>query len=123
MIKVTICLRRKAGMSYKEFHDYWVGHHGELAKRLAPALGIRRYVQSHSLDSPLNAAMQKSLGMEEPFDGIAETWYDSVDAFANAASTPEGKAALKALREDEKNFMDLSRSAGWLNEEHVLIEP
>jgi hypothetical protein len=45
--------------------------------------------------------MQKSRGATEPFDGIAEIWFDSVDAMTAPGATPQGKPALRALREGE----------------------
>ena len=62
MLKFTMCLHRKAGMSREEFQAYWFDNHGPLVKSLAPALNIQRYVQVHGIDSPLNAAFRKSRG-------------------------------------------------------------
>jgi hypothetical protein len=38
-----------------------------------------------------------------------------------ASSTEEGRAAAQALLEDERKFIDLTRSPLWLAEEHQLI--
>jgi hypothetical protein len=39
-----------------------------------------------------------------------------------AMSTPEGLQAMGELQEDEKNFIDFSRSAMWIAKEHVILE-
>ena len=46
MIKLTFCLRRKPGLSWDEFSNYWREVHAPLVKSHANALGVRRYVQS-----------------------------------------------------------------------------
>ncbi|MBI3992236.1 MAG: EthD domain-containing protein [Candidatus Lambdaproteobacteria bacterium] len=122
MVKFTFCMRRKPGMSRQEFLTYWSGHHAELAKSYAKVLNIRRYVQLHTLDHPLNDVIRKTRGTMEPFDGIAETWYDSLESLEQGFSTPAGREAGRKLREDEANFVDLSRTAGWVSEEKVFIK-
>jgi len=51
VLKLTFCLRRKAGLSLPEFQEYWLNRHGPLVRRLQPALGMVRYVQVHRLDT------------------------------------------------------------------------
>jgi hypothetical protein len=89
---------------------------------LARALNMRRYVQLHTAAHPVNDALQKSRGAPEPYDGIAEVWFDSVEAMTAPGATPEGKAALRALREDETRFIDGARSPLWVGAEHVLVD-
>src|SRR5262249_12358508 len=50
MIKLVFCLRRLPHLSRAEFQRYWGETHGPLVRRRAEALGIRRYVQLHTLD-------------------------------------------------------------------------
>jgi EthD domain len=57
----------------------------------------------------------------EPFDGAAELWWDDLDAFVAATSSPEGSVAGRTLLEDEARFIDLERSALWLGEEIEII--
>jgi hypothetical protein len=59
--------------------------------------------------------------MDEPFDGVVEIWWDSIETLLEAAMTPEGGKAHMDLVEDEKNFIDFSRSAMWFVEEEVFI--
>jgi len=84
MIKLTYCLRRRADMSWEEFSEYWRDVHAPLVAERAEVLGIRRYVQVRTVQQPgIIAAMQtRNGGSPEPFDGIAELWFDSLDAFA-----------------------------------------
>ena len=121
MIKLTFCLKRKPGMSLAEFQDYWLNQHGPLVRSLADVLKIRRYIQMHSTDDPLNAAMAAARGTPEGYDGVAELWFDSLDTFRDNARSPEARAANQTLAEDEAKFIDLANSPVWVGEEHVII--
>jgi uncharacterized protein (TIGR02118 family) len=94
MIKLVFCVRRLPHFSRAEFQRYWLDTHGPLVRDLAPALGVKRYTQVHT-----------------------------VEEFARAGATPEGRAAGRRLLEDEKRFIDLARSPIWFGEEHTLVEP
>jgi hypothetical protein len=52
---------------------------------------------------------------------VAELWWDDVASLEAAASTTEGRAAARALLEDERTFIDLERSPIWLAREHEII--
>ena len=123
MVKVVFCVRKRPEMSDEEFHRYWLEEHGPLVRDKAAALGIVRYVQTHKIETPANEAMRASRGAAEPYDGIAEVWWDSVEAMAAATATPEGREAGRALLEDERRFIDLARSALWVAEEHEIVAP
>ena len=121
MIKLVFCLRRREGMTREEFQDYWLNTHGPLVRRHAQATGCRRYVQVHTTPTPLDDLISASRGAPEPYDGVAELWWDSVESLVAAASTPEGQAAARELLEDERTFIDHGRSPVWLAVEHQLI--
>ncbi len=121
MIKLTYCLRRLPRLSREQFQDYWRHTHGPLVQRSAQVLNIRRYVQLHTAGHPLNDALRKSGGGPEPYDGVAELWFDSVESLTAPASTPQGRAAMKGLQEDLKNFVDQTQSPQWIATEQVLI--
>ncbi len=122
MIKMTYCLRRLPSLSREAFQQHWLKNHGPLVRRHAQALKIRRYVQMHTAGDPLNDAMRKSRGAPEPYDGIAEVWFDSRESMVAGSTSPEGKAAMAALREDEVRFIDRAQSPVWFGEEHVVVE-
>lgn len=122
MIKLVYCLRRLPELSLQDFQRYWRDSHGPLVRERAVALGIRRYVQVHTLDSPLNGALAASRSSPgEPFDGVAELWWDSLDEFSASAGTPEGREAARELFEDEKRFIDFSRSVIFVAREHPVV--
>ena len=121
MIKLTFAVRRRTDIDPAEFHRYWRDQHGPLVRSLQPALGIRRYVQTHRMETPLNDVLRVGRGTLEPFDGVAELWWDDLDALVAAASSSEGSAAGQTLLEDEARFIDLEQSALWLGQEIEII--
>ena len=121
MIKLAFCLRRRAEMTREAFQKYWLETHGPLVREHAAALGIRRYVQLHTENHPLNAALRESRGGPEAYDGIAELWWDSFEALAAVLETPEGQRAGAILLEDERRFIDLSRSPLFVARENPIV--
>ena len=122
MIKLVFCLHRLPHLSREEFQRYWFERHAPLVRSHAAALKIRRYVQTHTGEQPLNDGLQASRGGPEAYDGVAELWWDSADALAAATSTPQGQAAGAALLADERTFIDLARSPLFVAVERPIIE-
>lgn len=84
---------------------------------------MRKYAQVKTLSEELNRRVASSRpGLEPEFDGISEVWLDSVEAYERAWGSPEGIATMKRFLDDEKNFIDWSRSTVFLAEEHVLVD-
>ena len=121
MIKLVFCLHRLPHLSREEFQRYWYEQHAPLVRSHSATLGIRRYVQTHTLDSPLNDVLQASRGGPEAYDGVAELWWDSAEALAAATATPEGQVAGQALLADERTFIDLARSPLFVAVERPII--
>lgn len=122
MIKLIFSLRRLPHLSREEFQRYWRHVHGPLVRRHAAALRIRRYVQSHTLATPLNDALRESRGAPDTYDGHAELWWESAADLQAALATTEGQRAGFELLEDERRFIDLERSPLGVVEEIPIIE-
>ena len=120
MIKLVFCLRRLPHLSRAEFQRYWRETHAPLVRRHAATLGIRRYVQLHTLEHPTQDALRASRGGPEPYDGVAELWWDDLGDLARADDA--WRAAALALLEDERRFIDLERSPLFVGEEHAIID-
>ncbi len=122
MIKLVFVIRRREELSLEEFHRYWLEEHGPLARKLLEPLGARRYVQTHTLDTDLNVRLAATRGTAEAYDGLAEVWWDSLDALRAAASSEAGQSANETLTEDEARFIDFERSSFFMTEEHAILE-
>ena len=123
MVKLVFVLRRRSDLTLEEFQTYWRDTHAPLVASHAATLGIRRYVQTHTLDSPFNTALQASRGGPAPYDGVAELWWDSPESLAAGTATPEGQQAALELLEDERRFIDLDNSPLWVAQEHQIVGP
>ena len=121
MIKLTFCLVRAPSLTREAFQDYWYGTHAPLVASVAETLQIRRYVQMHSLPAEASAGIRASRNAPQEFDGVAELWWDSLEALAENGRRPEAQAAAAMLLEDERRFIDLPRSPLWWGQEKVIV--
>ncbi len=99
---------RKPGMDVESFQQYWCGVHGKLASNIP---NIRRYVQSHTKLSGYTRDPQPN------WDGIATTWFDSVDEMRAGAATE----AYANTRADEVNFLKAGEPKFLITKEHTII--
>jgi uncharacterized protein (TIGR02118 family) len=121
MIKLVFCLRRREELSREEFQRYWREDHAPLVRKHKDALGILRYVQVHTDYGPMTEALRKSRNALEPYDGVAELWYESIEAMQASGANPDARAAGRALYEDEQKFIDLENSSIWVGSEFEVI--
>ena len=121
MIKLVFCCRRKPGMTREAFQKRWLEVHGPLVKRLREHLPMmKRYVQSHTLPEAANDPIRASRGTQEPYDGLTEVWFDSLESMG-AYDSKEAVDAARQLLEDEAEFLDFSRSTVFLTEETEIF--
>ncbi len=111
MIKVLGLLTRKAGTTHEEFVRHWVDIHAPLAHAVP---GIRRYVQSHISGARTRPDIPETA---VEVDGIAELWYDDLEAMQRAAWT----AAMKALTDDGALFIGQIKT--YVIDERQIIPP
>lgn len=121
MVKLVYCVTRKQDATAAEFSDYWLREHGPKVAERQKALRAAKYVQSHAVEPELNALLQQSRGLPEPYDGITEIWWESADVLREAMQSPDGAKAMQDLLEDESNFIDFGRSRCFLTEEHSVF--
>ena len=121
MVKLVFCCRRQTGMSREAFQTRWLDVHGPLVRRLREHLPMmKRYVQSHTLSDAVNGPLREGRGTAEPYDGITEVWFDSLEAMG----ADNGQAAADAARqlyEDEAKFLDFARSSVFVTEEKEIF--
>jgi len=109
MIKLHSLLTRKAGITHDEFVRHWLEIHAPLA-HVVP--GIRRYVQSHIAGTRSRSDIPDT---DVEVDGIAELWYDDLEASQRAAATPE----MQRLTDDGALF--IGRIKTYVIEEKTII--
>ncbi len=120
--KFTWVGRRLPHLSQEEFQNHYLRNHAPLVKENAETLGVYEYTQIHLIDDPLNDALRKSRGTAAPFYVHAQFIWD----FAQMGYPSRVRACRKIMQniaEDEKRFIDFTRSAIWTADEHVIIPP
>ena len=95
-------------MAEDAFFDYWKNVHGPMGARIP---GLRRLVQSHRCTISDD-------GRKPHFDGMAELWFDDAESLIAARQSREWKASS----DDESNFIDPSKLAYFVSEEHVILD-
>jgi uncharacterized protein (TIGR02118 family) len=108
MIKLIYCITKKPGLTDDAFFSYWKDVHGPIGARIP---GLRRLVQSRRVNIPGDK-------YQPDFDGMAELWFDDIDALLAARQSAEWQAS----HADEANFIDNSRVAYFVSVEHVIVD-
>ena len=123
MLKITYCMRRLPHLSREEFQTYYRRTHTRvLSPEDAGHLEMRRYVQLHASSEEDCDGLDMDRGGEPSFDAIAEIWLDDHDVWEQKWNSEEGRAVLRQLMDDEKNFVDWSRSVMTCSRELVFID-
>jgi uncharacterized protein (TIGR02118 family) len=122
MIKIFFILVKRHDMTEKDFHAYWLQKHSPLVRSLAEDMRMRRYIQSHLVPSPMAAAATQARNLQQnPYQGIAEVWWNSEEDMKEAFSTPAGASAGAKLLEDEKKFLDC-RTLIFMSREYQIFD-
>lgn len=123
MIKFVYCIRKRADLTDEEFHAYWREKHGAFIRTLTKTLRAKKYIQSHTINTPINAELVRGRGLDTPaYNGVTEIWWESMEDFLASVNSPEGIEAAQKYVADEGNFVDFSQSRAFLTEEHVVFD-
>jgi uncharacterized protein (TIGR02118 family) len=122
LVKLFFCLRHPASQGLEHAQVYWRTNHGPTIRGIAPAMRLKRYLQVHRCEEPLEQRLRTSRGTKvAPYTGHAEAWFDRAD-LAAAGKTLEGQRAMAIAIEDERKFIDFAKSAMWIGKEWTFID-
>lgn len=107
-VKMVFPLKRQRHYSRVEGQRYWLDVHGPI---VAAVPGLRRYVQSHTIDAAYRFA-------EPRWDGVAQLWLDDVAAVERMLVDPAFKDVAWA---DTVKFVDMTTIESFVGEEVVVI--
>jgi uncharacterized protein (TIGR02118 family) len=110
MIKKIVLVRARPGISRTEFSRYWLEEHAALARQVPH---IRRYVQNHIAFE--RSARSDIADIDISLDGITETWFESLEAMAEANAHPNGIINAR----DSAKFVGAIKA--YYIDEHVII--
>ena len=108
MINAITIIKKKQGLTYEKFQNYWKNEHAEIVTR-SPLVGT--YVQSHPI-------YNDELTFEDTIDGIAEIWFEDTNAMRSLAATNH----YKDIQDDEKVFIDGSAVRLIIAEDIITVE-
>ena len=108
MINAITIIKKKQGLTYEKFQNYWKNEHAEIVTR-SPLVGT--YVQSHPI-------YNDELTFEDTIDGVAEIWFEDTNAMRALAATKE----YKDIQDDEKVFINGSAVKLIIAEDIITFE-
>ena len=122
MIKMVAPAWRRPDFTQEQFEARWRGPHAKLVTEGAKAMGFVRYIQSHKIQSRELEEFSRARGWAPACDGLAELWWESMEAMETAMATPEAQAADLLLQADEREFCYTERMSAFLTVEHVIFD-
>lgn len=106
MLKLTMLMKRKPGMSFADFRDYYETRHAPLASALCP--NLVRYTRTYVMESiPMSRRAPPS---ETDFDCITECWYNVEGNWEERSKDLLPPEIFKQMAADEENFIDRTRT-------------
>lgn len=116
-------VKRLPQITYEQFDHYWHEYHAPLVASLHDILNIIRYVQTvpncyPRLDKIIQTS-RKAQGFY--FDGMAEIWWQDLESMQKNRQSLDAIKALNSLIEDEKRFIDHSKSLVWYSSERLIF--
>ncbi len=95
MIRRVSFIRRKAGLTPDQFFDHWTGRHAEIVRQLPGLRGLRF------------SRVERCVPEDAAWDGVGETWFDSIPDADRAFA---GEPFLALLTEDRQKFIGNAHS-------------
>lgn len=114
MIKMTMMLKRKEGMSHADFVKHHIEVHGPKFRSIPEAdRHCLRYIQTHPVE------LHTDVAENAPFDGTAELWFDSQQGMETVLSSDTYRDVVFP---DEKTFLDHENTLILVGEQVEIIE-
>ncbi len=101
MYKVIGIIKRPEDMDFEAFRQWWLTEH---APKVQQWPGLVRY------------AINLCTTPDQPFDGVAEVWFESREAMERVFETPEGQRARQSA------MAAAAQIAILMTEEHLIVE-
>jgi uncharacterized protein (TIGR02118 family) len=117
VLKVMAFLTKREDLETRAFLDYYENNHVPLIRSLAPTpIGYRRsYLQRGDELNQEDASID--------FDVVTELMFPDRDAFLAWGAALARDDGGERVAEDERRFLDRSRTRAYIVEEHVTSTP
>ncbi|TAK99289.1 MAG: EthD family reductase [Rhodospirillaceae bacterium] len=119
MYKVLMFFKRKPGLTFQQFKDYYESTHAKLGDKYLRATALkyqRRYLRP--ISHPVG-----DVETESDFDCVTEVWFENAGQWKEMAAKVAAPDEAKIVVEDEARFMDRSKTRMYVAEEHTSWEP
>jgi uncharacterized protein (TIGR02118 family) len=107
MIKLIHTFRKRRDLTDAQFEDHWENVHAPIGVQMPR---LRRLVHLRAMAGPRTDTSQ-------PVDGIAEWWFDDMDALREASAS----AAWELACLDQANFVEPMSSTLMVSEERAVF--
>jgi len=106
MIRLIMCVRRRADVEPMEFRRSWVTPMRELVDELAAATDALQVELSVLLEIPENAAFVDQRGLDRPYDAVIELAWEGGAQVRGTGDRPEVKAVRAKIRVLNEHYVD-----------------
>jgi hypothetical protein len=103
--KILLFMKRRPGMSFEAFKDYYENHHAPLCAKYASGVSryLRRFLTPHP--NPETGATE-----ELQFDVITELWFEDEAVFRGTVKYLATSIMPDEVVEDEKQLFDRAKT-------------
>jgi hypothetical protein len=103
--KILLFMKRRPGMTFEAFQDYYESHHAPLCEKYASGVSryVRRFLTPHP--NPETGAME-----ELQFDVITELWFEEEAIFRGTVEYLATSIMPDEVVEDEKRLFDRAKT-------------
>jgi hypothetical protein len=103
--KILLFMKRRPGMTFEAFQDYYENHHAPLCEKYASGISryVRRFLTSHP--NPETGATE-----ELQFDVITELWFEDEAIFRGTVEYLATSIMPAEVVEDEKRLFDRTKT-------------
>lgn len=115
-VKMVVQNWKRPDLGFEAYTRHWRTEHARLVREHGPAMGFRRYVQSHRIDASNESGTPAGWGLS-PDGGMTEVWWRSHAHMKRDLASPEGQAASALFAADERNFVHPRRMSAFLASE------
>lgn len=117
MIRLITCLKRRADIGPGEFREFWQSPEFDaLIDRVVALTGAELSAKNLTLTVAANQLLMQDRGLDEPFDGVMEYWWNDVAHFEAMYNDPNSKALMREMQDYQQQFADISASVSFFTE-------
>lgn len=113
MLRMTVFVRRREGLTHEEFLDHWHTRHGPL---IAGTPELARHIVRYE-QHPIATGTPDWAGTPG-YDGVAVQWFRSFEGFTGFLAEP---AYAELIAPDEERFLDRDSILWQFSEEPVVV--